>query len=395
MNRWMGLTGFALLVFSSQILWVTFSPITTDVAEDMHTSVGNIGNLAALFPIVYIFVALPAGKWLDSHFKGAIAFGAICTGVGGAARLIAPFSFPWELAVQTFLAVGQPFVVNAVAAYARRYFPERERPIAISVASVALFVGVIFAMVLSPILYAAGGLSLVVSVFAIPCVLSMLWVLAGLRAPMQEEEAVTAQATGLTSIWRDKFLWLLCGLLSVGLGVFDALNTWLEPIFAQYGIGGFSGPLLALMLVAGIIGSMVLPSWAASRGLERRVLMVAVTLTAGTFAAIIAWQWIPWIAAWMVVDGFFLLAGFPIIMEWTEKHVGPRQQGIAVGLLMLTSHVGGIILIYAVQFLLSPPYAGLGVLLLANVIGILLVMRLPRSSRKFDLPVGVGEDRSV
>lgn len=382
MNRWLGLAGFALLVFSSQILWVTFSPITTDAAKDMHASVGGVGNLAALFPIVYIFVALPAGRLLDSHFKKAIAFGAVCTGLGGAARLLAPFSFQWEFVVQIFLAIGQPFIVNAVAAYARRYFPERERPIAISISSVALFVGVIFAMVLSPVLYASGGLPLVVGVFAIPCVISMLWVLAGLQIPMREEmEEEILLPSGLSSILRDKFIWLLCGLLAIGLGVFDAINTWLEPIFDQYDIGSFSGPLLALMLLAGILGSLVLPSWAARRDLERRILMIAVTLTALTFAAIIAWQWVPWVAAWMVVCGFFLLAGFPIIMEWTEKHVGVKQQGIAVGLLMLTSHIGGIVLIYAVQLLLTPPFAALSVLSAASVIGMVLVMFLPRSSR--------------
>lgn len=139
MNRWFGVIGFAFLVFASQIVWVTFSPITTDVAADMGVSVGAIGNLAALFPIVYILIALPAGRLLDSHFKGSIAFGAICVGLGGILRLVAPYNFTWELIVQIVLAIGQPFIVNAMSAYARRYFPEKERPIAISIASVALF----------------------------------------------------------------------------------------------------------------------------------------------------------------------------------------------------------------------------------------------------------------
>lgn len=383
MNRWFGVIGFAFLVFSSQIVWVTFSPITTEVAADMGVSVGAIGNLAALFPIVYIFIALPAGRFLDAHFKGAIAFGAICVGIGGILRLVMPFNFMWQLIVQVILAIGQPFIVNAVSAYARRYFPEKERPAAISIASVALFFGVIFVMVLAPILYNMSGVVLVMAVFGGLCLLSMIWALVSLRIPMLEEDVSSEgfSMSGMTHLLKDKFIWLLCGLLAVGLGIFDALNTWLEPIFAQYGISGFSGPLLALMVVAGILGSIFLPSWAAKRGLERRILMIAVTLTALTFAAMIVWQWVPWIAAWMMVDGFFLLAGFPIIMEWTEKHAGADQQGTAVGLIMLTSHLGGIILIYAIQIALTPPYAGLSIMLIAAVIGMYLVTKLPKTSQ--------------
>src|SRR5699024_2491564 len=130
MNRWLHLTGYALLIFSSQILWVTFSPITTDVAGDMNTSVGNVGTLAALFPIVYIVIALPAGRWLDSHFKLALTFGALTVGLGAIARLIFPFSYGWQLVIQFILSIGQPFVINAISAYASRYFPKKNRSLA-------------------------------------------------------------------------------------------------------------------------------------------------------------------------------------------------------------------------------------------------------------------------
>ncbi|WP_164670047.1 MFS transporter [Virgibacillus doumboii] len=383
MNRWFHLTGYALLIFSSQILWVTFSPITTDVAADMGTNVGNIGTLAALFPIIYIVVALPAGRWLDSHFKLALTFGALTVGLGAAARLISPFSYTWQLIIQIILSIGQPFVINAIAAYAGRYFPEKKRSMAISISSVALFFGVIFAMVFSPILYANGGLTFVLIIFAIPSAVSMVWVLYTLAAKSGYSVMVsTKKSAKLSFLLRDKFLWVLSGLLAIGLGIFDALSTWVEPIFEQYGIAGTtSGPLLALMILSGIAGSVFIPSFVAKKDARRTFIITALLITAGAFTAIIFWQWVPWIAFWLIVDGFFLLAGFPIIMDWTEKHFGTSQQGTAVGFVMLTSHAGGIILIYLVKALLSPPSYALGLLVVVNILGILLAMQLPKREK--------------
>src|SRR5690625_7445518 len=64
----------------------------------------------------------------------------------------------------------------------------------------------------------------------------------------------------LIDLFKDKFLWILSGLLAIGLGIFDVLSTWIEPIFAQYDIQcTVSGTLIALFLVAGIICLTFLP----------------------------------------------------------------------------------------------------------------------------------------
>src|SRR5690625_4702004 len=234
LKRWFHLIGYGLLIFSSQILWVTFSPITTDVAELMNTSVGNIGTLAALFPIVYIFIAFPAGRWLDTHFKLALGFGALTVGLGAIARLFFPFSYTGQLVIQIIMSIGQPFVVNAIAAYASRYFPEKNRSLAISLASVSLFLGVIFAMVLSPLIFTNGGLMTVYIIFAIPSVLSMVWIFHTLMTRKMNEESLpeVGVTVKLMDLFKDKFLWILSGLLAIGLGIFDVLSTWIEPIFA-------------------------------------------------------------------------------------------------------------------------------------------------------------------
>jgi len=381
LKRWLHLIGYGLLIFSSQVLWVTFSPITTDVAELMNTSVGNVGTLAALFPIIYIFVAFPAGRWLDTHFKLALGFGALTVGLGAIARLFFPFSYTAQLVIQVILSIGQPFIVNAVAAYASRYFPEKNRSLAISLSSASIFIGVIFAMVLSPLIFASGGLMNVHIIFAIPSVLSMVWVLHTLLTRKMNEESLpeVGDSVKLIDLFKDKFLWILSGLLAIGLGIFDVLSTWIEPIFAQYDIPGtVSGPLLAVMLVAGIISSTFLPSLVAKQDARKTYIITALLVTAAAFIAIAIWQWIPWIVLWLIASGFLLLAGLPVIMDWTEKHFDVHQHGTAVGFVMLTSHAGGVVMIYVVKIFLTPASLALCLLAIITLSGLFLTRLLPK-----------------
>jgi MFS family permease len=137
---------YALLAACTQLLWLTFAPIETQAARALHTDVGLVGDLAAVFPLVYIALALPTGRWLDRRFAPALGVGALLTAGGALLRAAFPTSFGWQLAGQLVIAGGQPLVLNSINKVAARYFPESERAAAISVGSVALFVGVLAAV---------------------------------------------------------------------------------------------------------------------------------------------------------------------------------------------------------------------------------------------------------
>jgi len=148
-NRWVILTGYALLIASTQWLWLAYAPITTQAHQVMGVSEGAVGDLAAIFPFVYVVLALPAGRWLDTGFGRALGFGATLTAAGGLLRLAGPSSYGWAIAGQFVTAVGQPFVLNSITKVASRYFPVRERTTAVSIGSVAIFAGILAAVVLS------------------------------------------------------------------------------------------------------------------------------------------------------------------------------------------------------------------------------------------------------
>ncbi len=63
-------------LLATQMLWLTFAPIDTDVARDFGVSKNAIGWLAQVFPLLYVVLALSAGLALDRWFRGTLAGGA-------------------------------------------------------------------------------------------------------------------------------------------------------------------------------------------------------------------------------------------------------------------------------------------------------------------------------
>ncbi len=376
MNRWAVLAGYGLLAACSQLLWLSYAFISAQAHHAMGVSSGAVGDLAAIFPLMYVLLALPFGRWLDIRFEQALAVGAVLTGVGGALRLAGPDSFGWALAGQFVIAVGQPLVLNSITKIAARYFPERERTAAISVGSVSLYVGILAAALSGGPLYHAGGLRLLLIVQGGVGLLAMVWVLVALRTPpaFRGDPSV---AVSLGWLRRDRFMWVLGGLLFIGMGVFNAVATWLDTILGHFGLGSASGYLFAILTVAGIVGAAVLPGIAARRDRRRAMLQVTVAVTAVVFLAMAAFHAEVFLAVAVAVEGFVLLAALPVALDWSELHSGPERAGAAVGFLLLAGNLGGVVLLLIVQIVIASPALSLGVLAVAAVAGLVLSTRLP------------------
>lgn len=376
MNRWLLLAGYGLLAACSQLLWLTYAFIAVQAHRSMGVSVGDIGDLAAIFPLMYVILALPFGRWLDVSFERALGLGAILTGAGGMVRLVSPTSFAWALVGQMVIAIGQPLVLNSITKVAARYFPEQERTAAISIGSVSLYIGILFAAVSGGPFFDAGGLRLVLLVQGGLGVVAAAWVLVALRTPpaFRGDPSV---AVSLGWLRRDRFIWVLAGLLFVGMGIFNALATWLDPILGHFGHGAASGDLFAVLTVAGIIGAAILPEAAAKRDRRRLMLRITVSVTVVAFLAIAAWHGLIFIGVVLFIEGFVLLAALPVTLDWSELHTGPERAGAAVGFLLLAGNLGGVVLLLLVQAVIGSPYLSLGVLVVAALAGLVLSTRLP------------------
>jgi predicted MFS family arabinose efflux permease len=376
MNRWAILAGFGLLAASTQLLWLTYAPITTQAHRVMGVSAGAVGDLAVIFPLMYVVLALPSGRWLDARFERALAAGAVLTAGGGLLRLAGPSAYGWALAGQFVVAAGQPLVLNSMTKIAARYFPAPERTAAISAASVSLYVGILLAVLSGGPLFDAGGLRLLLWVQAAVAVIAAAWVLAAIRTPaaFQGDPSV---AVSLRWLWGDRFMWVLAGLLFVGMGVFNAVATWLDSILGHFGRGGAAGYLIAIMTAAGILGAAVVPQAVARRDRRRALLQVTVGVTIVAFPLVAALHAVGFVAVALAVEGFVLLAALPVVLDWSELHSGPERAGAAVGFLLLAGNLGGVVLSLIVQGVIASPYLSLAVLSVAGLAGLALSTRLP------------------
>jgi len=378
-NRWVILAGYALLTACTQFLWLAYAPITAQTHRIMGVSEGAVGDLAGIFPLVYVILALPAGRWLDARFGQALGLGASLTGAGGLVRLAGPSSYGWAIAGQFVIAVGQPFVLNSITKVAGRYFPSGERTAAVSIGSVALFAGILGAVLSGGPLLDAGGLALLLRVQAAAAVLAAAWVLVVIRAPAAYPGDPSV-AVSLRWLRGDRFMWLLGGLLFVGMGVFNAVATWLDSILTHFGHGGASGYLIAIMTVGGIAGGALLPGIVARRDQRRGMLEIAVAVTGVAFAVIAAVHNPVLGGAVLFAAGFFLLAGLPVVLDWSELHAGSERAGGAAGFLLLAGNLGGVVLVLIIQAAIGNPYVSLGALSIACLAGLILATRLPARS---------------
>ena len=378
--RWAVLGAYALLAACTQLLWLTFAAVDTRSAAVMKVDLGAVGDLAAIFPFVYIVLALPTGRWLDMKFGQALGVGALLTGAGALIRLVSPTSFGWQLAGQLVIAAGQPLVLNSITKVAARYFAPEERATAISIGTAALFVGILAAVLMAGPLFDAGGLRLLLGVQAVPAVLAAVLVVLALRTPpaFPDDPSVSLSLRWLAG---DRFMWVLAALVFIGMGTYNAVATWLQPILAHFGEGAAAGNLIAVMTFAGIVGAAVLPTSIAARNRRREMLLAALVVSAVSFVAIAVNHNVFWLGAWLFAQGFLLLASLPVVLDWSDVHAGPERQGAAVGFLMMSGNLGGLLLVLVVQALIGNPYLALGALAVVAVAGLPVVLRLPARTR--------------
>ena len=181
---------YALVGAANQMLWLTFTPITTPAAHHYGVSVNDIGWLSEIFPLLYVVLAVPAASLLDRWFRPALAAGAVLTAVGGVVRLGGD-TFAWALAGQLLIAIAQPLILNAVTGLASAYLSRSSRPLGIAIGSAGIFLGMLLSLVLGSAIGGAHLHTLLVigAVFGVVAAVAMLVAFA--LSPRDEGERQT------------------------------------------------------------------------------------------------------------------------------------------------------------------------------------------------------------
>jgi predicted MFS family arabinose efflux permease len=378
-TRWRVIYAYAAVCASTQVLWLTFAPITTETAHHYGVSKGAVGWLAEIFPLLYVALALPAGVLLDRWFRPALAAGGALTALGGIVRLGGD-TYAWALAGQTLVAVAQPVVLSAVGKLAGHYLPVAERAHGIALGAASGFVGMLLALLLGPTVGGHGHIERLLVVQAAIAVASGVALVLALRARGHaDSEHVAIEGSAARALWRLPEMRLLCGLVFVGFGIFVALATWLQSLLEPQGVSeATAGGLLVGTVIAGTVGCAVIPQLVERRHAER-VFMLAVVCTAILgCAALAALRWVPAQALVLALLGAALLPALPVVLTSVERMAG-HAAGTAGAIIWLAGNLGGIVVALLVQGLVDQPTAAFLSLAGVALLGLPLALRLGRT----------------
>jgi MFS family permease len=402
--RWVVLLAFMGVVAINQLLWITFAPITTDATQYYGVSELSIGLLSLSFMLVYIIVSIPASWLIDSYgLRVGVGLGAILTGAFGLLRGLVPANYTLVLLAQIGIAIGQPLILNAVTTVAARWFPPQERATAAGLGSLAIYLGIVVGLALTPYLAEQSGIRSMLQVYGIVALIAVIlfFVLARERPatppcpPGQDERSLVLD--GFKQIIRQRDFILLMLVFFVGLGAFNAITTWIEEILSPRGFSAIqAGDTGGLMILGGIIGALVIPILSDHYHRRTPFLIVAVI---GAMLGLIGVTYAQNFAVLLVsaaILGFFLLSAGPIGFQYGAEITYPAPEGTSNGLLLMMGQISGIIFILGMDGFKSPQTgamtAPLLALLVLMVVTLLVCTRLREPAAIQPATIQVGND---
>ena len=380
MKRILLLIGASAAVFANQAAWITFSPVASKVAGELGVTSHMVGVLAIVYPAFFLALTIPSGLLLDRAFRKWLTLGVALTALGATLRLAEPRDYYWLLACQLLLAVAQPFLLNSFAPLASRLYPER-RDQAVSILSLSMYLGIIYAMGTGYWIYTKHGITGLITPVALASLLGLTAYLAG-QAALQQAGAGAPAKTGVIGELRrvagHRELWLLGIILGLGVALFDNMTIWLETVLSQVGLGEIAGPAIAASLLAGLLGVSIIPSIVARKRQRanyiRTAALIGVTVytilalnTTGTLVALL-----------LPTLGLIMLPAYPIIMEWISTYYPKTIHGASSGFIGFISRIFTVTLATAAVAFTSSTTAYFTFLAAASTAALATALLLPK-----------------
>jgi MFS family permease len=357
--RWVVLLVYFLVNALMQLQWIIFAPITSEAVKFYNVPAMQIDLLSLIFMVVYIFVSFPASYIIDTWgIRIGIGIGAVLMGVFGFMKGFYGANYDMVVIAQIGIAIGQPFVMNAVTKVGARWFPLHERATQSGLSVLAQFVGIIIAMVLTPILFKMYGMEKMLMIYGIVTLAgAVIFILFNREhpptppCPPGHDERIAVFA-GLKHILKQKDMIYLIIVFFIALGIFNAITTWIEQIVSPRGFTiAEAGIVGALMMIGGIIGASILPVLS-DKLRKRKLFMVigAIGAIPGIVGMTYAGSYWLLLAAGFVF-GFFLLSAAPICYQYGAEICYPAPEATSEGLLLLAGQISGIIFIFGMDIL--------------------------------------------
>ena len=374
--RWVSLAALMMISIMSQIQWLTHAPIAraADIYYAGHfnpASFFNIDLLASSFMFFYIIFCIPASYFISKYgiVKG-VGLGAVLTAIGGVVKALSGTSYTMVLTGQLILAVGQPLVMNAATDLTAKWFPVKERALATGLATLSLYIGILIAMLVTPMLIVSkasdphygSGIDSMLKIYGIITVVLSVTGIILLRekpeTPVSSEPVVSLKFTeGVKHIFRLRDMWIMVILFTIGLGIFNAISSMVDSIAEYLGVVDSNGMIGGLMLIGGIIGAVIIPLLSDYFRKRKLFLVICIlgmvpgvagialapALTGGHGANPEAAYTIALISSFML--GFFVMSAGPIGFQYAAEISSPAPESTSQGLLIWVGQISGIIMV--------------------------------------------------
>jgi len=370
--RWVILAVYMFLSIVIQIQWLAHAAVARP-AEVFYQGqfnpdgLFNVDFLALLYMLVYIVVSIPASYVIDTYgIRIGLGIGAAITVVSGLCKGVFADNYMIVLLAQTGLAIAQPFVLNAVTAITVRWFPLRERGTAAGLSALAQYLGIIIAMLVTPMMVGIspdkpgygegfGKMLLIYGIItAIAGILSLLLIKETPPTPPGDEslERPTFRV-GFKHILGLHDMRLILVIFLIGLGIFNAVSSMTDAIAEHMGVKDSEGLIGGIMLVGGIIGALIIP-WLSDVYKKRKLFLVicVIGMVPGMVCLSLANHlsndpgFIYGITlAGSFILGFFVMAAGPVGFQYAAEVCYPAPESTSQGLLLWVGQITGMLFV--------------------------------------------------
>jgi len=356
-NKWFVLVIATLILIGAVGIPFSAMPVLfSQVIQDLQLTLSQIGMIWGVLPLGAAIAAIPGGL-LGDRFDTRKMIGIGCfviaiisglRGVSGNYATLIVFMFLCGITITA--------VIPSFTKVVSLFFPPRQLGLAIGILNTGVNVGGILTTALGAtfILPLVGTWKSVLFLYAaVGIILGVIWLLA-IREMKQNQTMVNTDSTEknasiyktLSIVLRVKDMWFLvvASVLIVGsfLGILGYMPIYLE----NAGVPKSTGDTISsTIFIAGILGSLVVPTLSDRIG-ARKIVLIVCTAIIGISIFLLSvsdialfWLLVPLVGA-TVMGAIAVSLAIPLEM----KQIGPTYGASAIGLLIASHNVGGFLL---------------------------------------------------
>lgn len=352
--RWVILFTTIPVIIATEMMWLTFSPISS-IAETFYgTSSMAVTMLATSYMLMFIVFCVPAAYVIDRFgFRASLWIGALLTGIFGLTRGLFAETFTLVMISQFLIAAGQPFLLNITTKVAANWFPFDERATAAGILTMAQYLGFALPMVLSPMLSEQYGLPGMLKLFAAVGVIASLLAIVFSREkplvapPGPEAEKEDFSLSTLKVLFRNKSYLLAMATAFISMGIFNTLLTLIEGILMPRGItSAQAGMIGAAFVLAGVLGAIVLPIISDKAAKRIPFLITAVVLLVPLYLGLAVLKGFVVLVLIAGLAGFAIMGVAPILFQHGSEVAYPVQEGTSLGMILLMGQISGVLFVF-------------------------------------------------